>query len=334
MRNDRSLIRRKGYGPNTWRNIQITNTGLEENRKLYGKKDILTVFHILACLWTHFAPVSTDIFNKRYQFPQIDNAYFIYLTTLLQNRYYKKNRTSKKKKKLKSPFIFFMINFTNLFSIPFTNLLFISGSSQYKFPKIPLLILSLLYSYFKRSLKEEEEEKDLNIASHSLIFTDREKERIFHNPRAIIPFWNALPLIPRKQCNYDRREQKRRGSIPRENLAIRRCVAGVEQWRRNSFVCSWLWYSLSPFFFLFPPFFFFFRFQPRIVGGDAPQVSVVGSLIMAISWRFDRPSFPPRHFLHRLSTGSNGSRVARFWKELKGSRSTPPRPATAVFALS
>lgn len=151
-----------------------------------------------------------------------------------------------------------MINFTNLFSIPFTNLLFISGSSRYKFPKIPLRsILSLLYSYFKRSLKEEEEEKDLNIASHPLIFTDREKERIFHNPRAIIPFWNALPLIPRKQCNYDRREQKRRGSIPRENLAIRRCVAGVEQWRRNSFVCSWLWYSLSPFFFLFPPFFFF-----------------------------------------------------------------------------
>lgn len=100
MRNDRSLIRRKGYGPNTWRNIQITNTGLEENRKLYGKKDILTVFHILACLWTHFAPVSTDIFNKRYQFPQIDNAYFIYLTTLLQNRY-SKNIVLPKKKKIK-----------------------------------------------------------------------------------------------------------------------------------------------------------------------------------------------------------------------------------------
>lgn len=88
-----------------------------------------------------------------------------------------------------------------------------------------------------------------------------------------------------------------------------------------------------PFSSLYLFFFFFFRFQPRIVGGDAPQVSVVGSLIMAISSRFDRPSFPPRHFLLRLFTGSNGSRVARFWKELKGSRFTPPSAGHRRFRI-
>lgn len=94
-----------------------------------------------------------------------------------------------------------------------------------------------------------------------------------------------------------------------------------------------LYLSFLSFFLPLFIFFFFFRFQPRIVGGDAPQVSVVGSLIMAISSRFDRPSFPPRHFLLRLFTGSNGSRVARFWKELKGSRFTPPSAGHRRFRI-
>lgn len=85
-------------------------------------------------------------------------------------------------------------------------------------------------------------------------------------------------------------------------------------------------------FFIFPlPFFsfflFFFIFSRALLGGDAPQVSVVGSLIMAISSRFDRPSFPPRHFLApSLHRSSNGSRVARFWKELKEIHTPPPPP--------
>lgn len=122
MRNDPLSIRRKGYGPNTWRNIQIINTGLEENRKLYGKKDILTVFHTLACLWMHFVPVSIYLIN---QFPQITP---IYLTTIVQNRYYTK------KKKLKLLFIFFMIIFqisSKLFQfLSRTSFIFISISYQ------------------------------------------------------------------------------------------------------------------------------------------------------------------------------------------------------------
>lgn len=227
MRNDPLSIRRKGYGPNTWRNIQIINTGLEENRKLYGKKDILTVFHTLACLWMHFVPVSIYLIN---QFPQITP---IYLTTIVQNRYYTK------KKKLKLLFIlFFYDNFSNFieaFPIPFTNFLhiyfhFVSNGSlpwKYKFPKIPLRsIFSLLYSYFTRSFlwpihllkkRRRRKRRRSRYRNPPINLHRSQKERIFHNPRAIIPFWNALPLlalIPRKQCNYDRRERRRRGSIP------------------------------------------------------------------------------------------------------------------------